>query len=214
MNAEPFQLAEELGEAERLAAGYAPRALQPAYRALLAFDAVLRRIALSAREPLPAQIKLAWWREACRRLPEGREHPVLAALAAHWRRDPLALAALVDAWEEFAVGGADILAAADGVARQRAAMLAVCAGGPAVGALAAAYSWTLVELANRASDPAVRSAMLESACARPTVPLPRTLRPLAVLAGLARRAGARGGGPLLGDRLSPLAAVRLGIFGR
>ena len=37
---------------------------------------------------------------------------------------------------------------------------------------------------------------------------------VAVLAGLARRSGKRGGGPLIGDRLSPLAAIRLGIFGR
>jgi phytoene synthase len=44
--------------------------------------------------------------------------------------------------------------------------------------------------------------------------LPRALRPLTVLAGLALRSLARGGAPLLDGAGATLLAVRLGIAGR
>lgn len=202
------------GEAERLAIAYAPARLRPRFAALLAFDSVLGRIALAAREPLPAQLKLAWWREACARLPEAREHPVLAALAASWTADPAPLVALVDAWEEIAVAEPRFADAGDAVARARGVTLALCAGEDEAPAHAAARVWTLATLAEHAPDAAQRARMRAVARLVPPRRLPRALRPLAVLDGLARRALAADRARLLGDRWSPLAAVRLGIFGR
>lgn len=211
--AEPPVIA-ALGEAERLAIAYAPARLRRRYGALLALDALLGRVALSAREPLPAQVKLAWWREACARLPEAREHPVLAALANSWRADPRALVALVDGWEEIAVAQDGFAAATESLARARGAALAVCAEEAETEARDAARVWTLLTLAGHAADAAERANMRAAARRIPPRRLPRTLRPLAVLGGLARRALAADRAVLLGDRLSPLAAVRLGIFGR
>ena len=204
---------EGLGEAERLAIAYAPVRLRSGYSALLALDGVLARIALGAREPLPAQLKLAWWRDGCARLPDARGHPVLAALAESWEGNSAPLTALVDAWEEGAGTEHGFPAAAEAVARQRATALARCAGVDQRAGLEAARAWTLATLADHASDPAERAQLRVAAGLIRPQRLPRILRPLAVLAGLARRAVAADR-PLLGDRLSPLAAMRLGIFGR
>lgn len=204
----------ELGEAERVASASAPRRLRSGYRALLALDCLLRRIALSAREPLPAQIKLAWWREACAHLPAGDDHPVLGALAATWRGDPGLLVALVDAWEEVAVGEAAVSAVAERLAAHRTDALAACAREGAGSGRAAVTCWTLTMLADRARSAEEREGMLAAARDTALPKLPRSWRPVSLLAGLARRASLRGHGELLGDRWSPLAAMRLGIFGR
>lgn len=202
------------GEAERIAVLYAPRSLRSGYRSLLWLDALLARIALTAREPALAQLKLAWWRDACAALGQPASHPVLAALVVTGYDDREALVALVDAWEEVAVGERGLPAAAESLGRRRAGLLARCAGEPEAAACAAARSWTLATLANHAASIEEREEMLRAARAGPLSRLSRPLRPLAVLAGLARRAAGRGGGHLLGDRLSPLVAMRLGIFGR
>lgn len=206
----------ELGDAERLAVAYAPTRLREHYRALLTLDGLLGRVALSAREPLPAQLKLAWWRDACARLPARREHPVLVALAESWRTDPGALVALVDGWEEIAVAQTGFAEAAETLAKARGAVLAGCAGESQTQVLAsdAARVWTLATLGAHAPDAAERIRMRAAARVVPRCRLPRALRPLAVLEGLSRRALAADRALLLGDRLSPLAAMRLGIFGR
>lgn len=207
-------LAEGLAEAERLALAAAPRRSRARYGAVLLLDAALRRIALSARDPLPTQFRLAWWRDAVGRVPPGREHPVLAALTEAGFAEPAPLVALVDAWEAVAVGEDRLALRAEALARARGQAFSLCAGTDPVLAIAAARCWTLVELAATSGDPGEGAALLATARHTSLPPLPRDLRPLALLAGLARRAALRGGEPLLGDRLSPLAAIRLHIFGR
>lgn len=206
---------QELGEAERLALVSAPASLKRPWGAVLAFDAQLARIALHAREPALAQLKLAWWRDACGDPAPRRGQPVLQGLAQSWRGDGTVLRDLVDAWESVAAG--------EGAFAERAGLLAgararVLAAGVAIdddpAIVAASRCWTLAMLAANAPDPNTREAMLEAARTFSGARLPRSLRPLAVLAGLARRSARRGGGALLGDRLSPLAALRLGILGR
>ena len=65
------------------------------------------------------------------------------------------------------------------------------------------------------SDPAERATVIEAAADLPRCPaLPRALRPLAVLAGLAHRSLARGGTALLGGPGAMLYAMRVGITGR
>ena len=77
----------------------------------------------------------------------------------------------------------------------------------------AARVWTLATLAGQAPDAAESARMRAAAHLVAHRPLPRALRPLAVLAGLSRRALAGDRAELLGDRFSPFAAMRLGIFG-
>lgn len=203
---------EEIGDAERLAIAYAPATARARYRALLALDATLRRIAL-AREPLPAQLKLAWWRDACARLSEARGHPVLEALRERWPHDPATLVALVDGWEEL-VAADDFVGAAETLAMARGAALAACAGASEGDARNAARAWTLATLAHHAPGDSPREQMRATVRQLPAPTLPRALRPLAVLAGLARRAVDADRVELIGDRWSPLVAMRLGIFGR
>lgn len=206
-------MAEAIGSAERLALAYAPATARDRYRALLELDATLRRIALSAREPLPAQFKLAWWRDACAGLNEAQGHPVLDALRERWPRDPAALVALVDGWEEL-VAADDFVGAAETVATARGAALAACAGASEGDARSAARAWTLAALSPHAPGDSARELMRATVRQLPAQPLPRALRPLAVLAGLARRAIDADRVELIGDRWSPLVAIRLGIFGR
>ena len=205
----------ELGEAEALAVVYAPRRLRERFRTALALDSHLARIALHAREPALAQIKLAWWRDALGSLQSERQTPLLRDLRAAWGDEFTVLVTLVDAWEEMVAGGGDFAPAANHVAYVRASVMAAAAEMSAgKECRLAARRWTLVTLAPFAPDDRQRSLMHEAARAIPPVRLERSLRPLGVLDGLARRALRRGDVALLGDRLSPLAAIRLGILGR
>lgn len=204
-----------LGEVERIAILYAPRNLRSRYRSLLLLDSQLARIALTGREPMLAQLKLAWWRDTCGDLSKPSGHHVAQDLAIAWHGEGKSLLPLVDAWEVAAVQGGSTLAAAQHVATARADAAIAAAGlADGAGALDAARRWTLFTLATHAPDDVERVAMINAARAIDLVRLPRSLRPLAVLDGLALRALRRGAGALLGDRLSPLAALRLGIFGR
>ncbi len=206
---------EELGEAERIATLYAPQRLRRRYHALLLLDAQLARIVLTAREPALAQLKLAWWRDGCGDLSQARGAPLLLELAQAWSGESAALVGLVDGWEEVAAGEGSYADGAEGLAEARAVACAAAAGVPVDGnCRVAARRWTLMTLAAAAPDDRQRAAMLDTARALRAAQLPRALRPLALLDGLAGRALARKGGVLLGDRLSPLAALRLGIFGR
>jgi len=87
-------LASELPPPQRLALAYAPARARPATLALLALDARLAAILRGRREPLAAQLRLAWWREMFARPPSDwpAGEPLLEALRG-WR-DPSGLAAL------------------------------------------------------------------------------------------------------------------------
>ncbi|OWR01077.1 hypothetical protein [Sphingopyxis witflariensis] len=96
-----------------------PHARRPAMTALWALAARLTRLLIEAREPLIAQIKLAWWRDMAAliasdpdALPKGE--PLLAELHATWGGQ-VGLETLVDAAE------AVLLAEDDGQRRDAAA---------------------------------------------------------------------------------------------
>ncbi len=185
----------------RLALAYAPAEVRPVQLAAMAFDAKLRSVVGNAREVLLAQIKLAWWRERLAETPDARPagEPILAALAG-WTGSVEPLLALIDGWEAMLDPDAPNPAA---LAEGRAALgrgLAVQADAPdhAEAAGAALRAWSLACSGQGGSLPALS--------------LPRNLRPLVVLYGLARRrAGAM---PLLEGPLALAAAVRIGIMGR
>ncbi|HVV63586.1 MAG TPA: phytoene/squalene synthase family protein [Pseudolabrys sp.] len=87
-----------------LATLFAPAERRGALYALYAFNVEIGRVRELAREPIPGEIRLQWWREALegKREGEARAHPVAAALRDTIERYALAvepLVALVDAHE-------------------------------------------------------------------------------------------------------------------
>lgn len=208
---------------QRLALTHAPAAARPAFACFFLLDDRLARIVATVREPMLAQMRLAWWRD---RLGEARElrpkgDPVLDAIGVHWQGEEAALVALVDGWEEL-LGEAPLSETAfERFADGKAEGFAACArfAGAADQAVAARLAGRLYALGDclpRLSDPVERARLQEIAAANPPrpSPMPRSLRPLAILAGLGARVLHRGEGPLFGDRASALLATRLGILGR
>lgn len=203
----------DLGAAEQLALAYTSGAVKARFRGLLMVDAQLRGIAIVPREAMMTQVRLAWWREALSSPspPAPNAHPVLrAALSAFDNRRSL-LVALVDGWEGVAVGEDKEVALAALTAARADICSAIAPAAPPEAVEDHCAVWSAASALRVGQSTANADARLWT---QPLPALPRELRPLAVLAGLARRSLRRGDGELLGDRLSPLAAIRLGILGR
>jgi phytoene synthase len=214
-------LVETLPLPQRLALAYAPRHLREATLGLFALDAHLANLVRKAREPLLTRARLAWWRERLAepvaRRPKG--DPLLDLLAI-WKGREAGLVALVDGWEHLLADHLDAAPIA-GFAEGRAAgfrSLAALAGeeGWQASAEQTGRRWALADLAAHLGDVRERERALDAARANGgrRIDLPRTLRPLTVLDGLARRSLARGGAPLAQGMLAGFAALRLGIVGR
>ena len=209
-------LAEGLRPDARLALAYAPAHARAAVLGLLALDQRLGESIRGAREPVLAQLRLAWWRERLQTPQESEPEPLLAALQP-WGEHRAALAVLADGWEEL-IGEAPLrpeaLAACAAARGQGWAALAAMLGHDPDEARRAGQGWAAVDLAAGLSHPQERAAAQALAAAqdwsRPR--LPRELRPLVVLHGLARRSG--GHAPLLSGAGALGAALRLGLLGR
>lgn len=95
----------ELSPTARLAIAYAPSNVRSAFALLLQIDNRFAEILRNAREPMIAQIKMAWWREAFASPADARPkgEPLLQALnEAGGEYIPLsALEALTAAWEHL-----------------------------------------------------------------------------------------------------------------
>lgn len=199
---------------QRLALAYAPAVAQPLFAGLFALDTRLAGIVRTVREPILAQLRLAWWRDRLRQ-GGGLAEPVLAALAPLQGRGA-DLAALADGWEALLAERLDQAGVEAFLAGRAAASaaLAQALGGAADPAARAARGWALADLAQRVSHPEERALLRDLAAAHDwgRVPLPRSLRPLAVLHGLARRK--RGTVPLIAGPGSLVCAIRLGLTGR
>lgn len=204
---------------QRLALAYARGEGKAVFLGLMALDARLATIVRASREPMLAQLRLAWWREQLAapagQRPEGE--PLLALLDS-WGDERAALAALVDGWEAL-LGEAPLGESALGeFAEGRAAACIALARrlAPASNseeAARAGRNWSLADLAARVSHPDERAASTDLAArqdwSRPR--LARPLRPLLVLHGLASHG--RGGEGLVNGPASLLHAIRLGLFG-
>jgi 15-cis-phytoene synthase len=195
---------------QRLAMAYAPASSRTAFLALFALDARLAGIVRNSHEPMLAQLRLAWWREQLALDPDVRPlgDPLLAALG-----EARGLAALVDGWEGMTGATPDFarLAEARGLAF---AALAENSTDKA-NALRLGRNWALFDLATHLSNPQERDAALALATGQDWrwARLPRSLRPLAVLFGLAAR-GIRGNNIKSNSLVTLFAAIRIGWFGR
>ncbi|HZU64114.1 MAG TPA: hypothetical protein VFF98_10550 [Novosphingobium sp.] len=213
------ELTDSLPPLQRLALAYAPAPTRALWAALLALDGrlagVVRQVGLAGKEPMIAQLRLAWWRdrlqEPAAQWPAGE--PLLAALAG-WQGQHGALAALVDGWEhllaEAPLPAYAMTAWADGRAHA-ASGLAALLGADAQAAAALARAWSLADLAAHLSAPEEQAEARRLWQEAPLPPrAPRALRPLAVLGGLARREAA--GTPARGVN-GLILALRLGLWG-
>lgn len=193
----------------RLALSYAPRGSHRQVLGLLALDARLAAIVRADAEPVMAQIKLAWWRDRLRQDPAEwpQGEPLLALLAAAGIATA-PLAGMVDGWEMLLAEDLDAPAFAEARAQGWAAL------DPA--AAQPAREWALADLALNLGTQEEAASVRQQALAEPwaAARLPRTLRPLTVLHGLARRALRTGADDLLGGPAALPLAIRLGIFGR
>jgi phytoene synthase len=212
-------LTAELPESSRLAFASAG-ANRKRWLAALTLDARLARIVAKASETVLAQMRLAWWRDQLGVPVDDRPtgDVLLDLIGQAWRGDEAPLKQLVDGWEialceppltqgavlEFAVCRAAMFGPLTDFAERELADV-----------MQAGQFWAMVDLASGTSQASERELLLDAARKQEgRVSLSRSMRPLTVLAGLARRSLRRGGAPLIGDRLSPLAALRLGMLGR
>jgi len=202
----------------RLALAYAPSAARLHWLALLTLDARLAQVVRTAREPMLAQLRLAWWRDRFDGNPADwpKGEPLLASLAA-WDGEVGGLVPLVDGWEAL-LGEAPLASSAleefaEGRAKA-AGVLARTIGADAVTADGLSRSWALADLALHTSHPDERAeaARLLAGTAAPRAPA--DLRPLAILAGLSARAVRQGRGEALSGPGALFAAIRIGLTGR
>jgi len=187
--------ADLLDPLERLAVAYAPATMRPAWTGFLALDRRLADAARAGRDPIMIQLRLAWWRDRfdapAENWPAGE--PLLATLRC-WEGERPALRGLVDGWEARNVGD-------DGGAELGKARIAAVAA--------------LARLSGIADDAEVRRAAAEwlgeMPVSGPAPRLPRAMRPLAILRGMALREDAGKAGSPWRDLM---AAMRLGMIGR
>ena len=194
-----------------------------AWLTALALDGRVGRIVLGAGEPMLAQMRLAWWRDQLRADVADRPSGdyLLDLIGTCWSGAEGALVNLVDGWEALLAPrplSAEATRPFVSGREQLAEVLAIrcdCEQARAA-AGAAGRLWARADLAIHAAGTEERDLALAAAGPDLATPiaLPRALRPLAVIGGLARRSLRAGGTPYLGDRLSPITALRLGLFGR
>ena len=211
-------LLEECTEVARIALASAG-CNRAVWLAAFALDGRIGRMVLGATEPLLGQMRLAWWRDQLAVPGSARPQgdPLLDLIGAEWAGHERALSDLVDGWEAL-LGERPLSELAmqrffdgrgslgSGVAQR---LLQSESAQPAA---EASRLWARADLAAYAGDASEREHALSVTASLPR--LQRELRPLSVMGGLAGRSLRRGGVPMVGDRFSPLVALRLGLFGR
>ena len=207
---------DDLPLVQRLALSYAPRHMRKSVLALLTLDHRLATILRQGGEPVIAQIKLAWWRDRLGENPDAWPpgEPLLQALRG-WPESPSSLVALVDGWEALLAEDLTMAGIEEFAAGRARAWQALAPAGSGEQAQQAASEWALADLALHLGEAEAGAARRLALAVKPLdIRLPRALRPLAVLRGLARRALERGSGELLDGPAAGLVALRIGLFGR
>lgn len=214
---------ESLPIVQRMALSYAPAHARRATLGLFALDGRLAGILRNSREPMMAQLRLAWWRKQLETdiaaWPEGE--PLLDLLR-DWGPHKSGLVDLVNGWEHLTgaapLPSSALAAFAEGRGKAFAA-LARLVGADAASADAARMggAWAIADLAANLSDGEERQSALALARAQDwrRGALPRAMRPLVILAGLAAQAIERDGAAAeKPSARTMLTAMRLGLLGR
>lgn len=180
-----------------LALSYVPAQCRGAVDALWRLDVALGSVLATGRDDMISRIRLAWWREALERLDGGSPpaEPVLEALARQVLPGGVSgaeLAEMEQGWARVLPSEPLTPDALAGYAADRGGRLfrysARLLGGDEEPAAAGGEAWSLIDLARHSGNAADVAAALEAA-GRVAVPpaWPRALRPLGMLAVLARR---------------------------
>ena len=208
-----------------LALSYVPSARRSAVGALWHLDAALGAVLSAGREPMISRIKLAWWRDSLEKLDREKApaEPVLQAVAEHVLPAGVSGAELAAMEEGWAVLLSDqVLTPSDleTYAARRGALLFACSarllGGEGGGGVErAGEAWALADLARHSGNEEDKGSAAKAARERGLPKRwPSRLRPLGMLAVLARRDLESGAGPwpaqgsprrmlrMLGHRLS------------
>ncbi|HTU12621.1 MAG TPA: squalene/phytoene synthase family protein [Allosphingosinicella sp.] len=175
----------------QLALAYVPVAARPAVAALWQLDVSFASILVTGTQPMVSQLRLAWWREALERLDSAPApaEPVLQALAA--RVLPVVSGAELAAMEEgWLILLSDAALTEDEMARYAAlrggllfAYAARLLGDVAFPVTRAGEAWALADLARRSG----RRNEVVAPAPESKSKWPKKLRPLGMLAALARR---------------------------
>jgi 15-cis-phytoene synthase len=169
---------------QHLSLAYAPAEKRAFLEALWTIDASFASVALSAREPMIARIRLAWWKENGLTSPPPDALGEAVALIKQAHSDVMdGLAGLIEAWDLWLDGESKVEAAQErGRALFRAACL-VLTGGTKPAVEQAGALWSCVELGQPVSEESQR---LDRRALR------GPLMPLGILATLALADAGRG----------------------
>ncbi|WP_160729811.1 hypothetical protein [Pontixanthobacter luteolus] len=214
---------DQLPLSQSLALAHAGTRVRQVLAPFFELDRRLSQFVSQAKEPMLAQMRIAWWRDQLGKKAEDRPagDPVLAQLTAHWAGEEVALQCLADGWEALLAEPPLPSSAANDFATGRAACFAAVARlsgnqDHASKAYSAGQRWALADLAARVSDGDERAFVLEQAEGAGRAPsrMPFALRSIAILDRLAIRSLAQGGSELIRGRSEILLITRLGLFGR
>ncbi|XUU60028.1 hypothetical protein ACRAQ6_10675 [Erythrobacter sp. HA6-11] len=213
---------EALSDEQGLALAYTPAELRPRLEAYFALDKRLSQIVAKTTEPMLGQMRLAWWRDVLGQPADARPSgdEVLDAIGIHLAGDETVLIALIDAWEilivEEKLSEKAILAFARGRAAPFSALDISANEQTREGICDAGTLWALIDAASHITDAAERSEFLSVARQLPSISrrLPKSMRGLAVLRALARRALETSSFPMMDGRGAALTALRVGLLGR
>jgi len=179
-----------------LALSYMSTRRRPAVEALWRLDAALGGVLAGGREPMLSRIKLVWWRDALEALDAGPPpgEPVLQALAREVLPRGVAgaeMAAMEEVWsllldpEPLGTAALETYAAERGGRLFRLSARLLGDQDPAIEG--AGRVWALADLARHSNEADADAALEALRAAAPVPRLPAALRPLGMLAALARR---------------------------
>lgn len=185
----------DLDPDRKLALAYVPAGARPAVEALWRLDASLASILATGTQPLISQMRLAWWREALERLDSAPPpaEPLLQALAAHVLPavSGAELAAMEEGWlvllSDAALQPEDLSRYAECRGSLLFGYAARLLGEPSFPIEAAGMQWALADLARHSRRVAEVETGLPALKNGSKRKWPKRLRPLGMLAMLARR---------------------------
>lgn len=197
----------DLPIAQRLALSYATARYRAEWAGFFALDARLAALVRAAREPMVAQIRLAWWREQVSGLGSTArtDEPLLGELAELGGK-AVALVHLVDGWEAMLLEDTEVGAGAKLLTDARARTIVELFDAQMLehAIRSAATAWTLGEYRTPEPKPELQAGFT----------LPRHLRPVQMLGRLGQRAIVGQRAELLASPLDLLLAMRIGLIGR